>query len=196
MGNLTTGNPKVDAIFMALPTLADALTEAERWLLRRDQVKQLTDAVESGLTQAQRALDQANLDYRIKSETALRRELVDLAINAAFWVFDGRAPSRFDRTSTAPRLGKVLVAVGPGGLPEDLAVVNVSELAEREGKTDGDIERALTDKGHVLFTVEEFKPLASWLKQEVLSERAALPYHPSGPRLTAATPAIRLRTRS
>lgn len=195
MGNLTRGHRKVDAVSMALPTLADSLKETERWLSDRDQVKQLTDAVESIVTQAQRALDQASLDYRIKSEAASRRELLDLAIHAVFWMFDGRAPSRSAKTSTTPRLGKVLIAVGPGGLPEDLAVVNVSELAEYEGKTDGDIERAFTDKGHVLFAVEEFNSLASWLKEEVLSGRVSLPYHPPGPSLTSVTPAIRLQIR-
>jgi hypothetical protein len=195
MGNLTKGHPKIDAILMAVPTLADALTEAAQWLSCRDQVKQLTDGVESVLTQAQRAQNQANLDYRIKSETALRRELVDLAINAAFWVFDGRAPSRSERASTGPRLGEVLIAVGPGGLPEDSEVVNVSELAQQEGKTDGEIQRTFSEKGHVLFTVEELKPLVSWLKEEVLSGRVSLPYHPPAPNLTSATPAIRLRMR-
>ena len=195
MGNLTTGHPKVDAIFMALPTLADTLTEAERWLSCRDQVKQLTDAVERVLNQAQRALDQASLDYRIKSEAASRRELLDLAIHAAFWMFDGRAPSRSERTSTTPRLGEVLIAVGHGGLPEELTVVNVSELAEYEGKTDGEIQRTFHEKGHVLFTVEEFKPVASWLKEEVLSGRVSLPYHPPVPSLKSATPAIRLKIR-
>ena len=195
MGDLTQGHRKVDAILVAIPTLADALTEAERWLSCRDQVKQLTDAVENALTQAQRALDQANLEYRSKSETASRQKMVNLAFHAAFWMFDGRAPSRSEKASPAPRPGKVVIAVGPGGLPEDLMVVNISELAEQEGKTDGEIKAAYADKRHVLFTVEEFKPMVSWLKEEVLSGRVSLPYHPSGPTLNSAVPTMRLRIR-
>ena len=106
-----------------------------------------------------------------------------------------RAPSRSKRTSTDSKLGKVLIAVGSGGLSEDLMVVNVSELAERDGKTEGEIEWDIADKGHALITVEEFKPLVSWLKEEVLSGRVSLPYHPSGPSLTPAARAIRLRIR-
>ena len=188
MGNLTRGHPKVDAILMALPTLADALTEAEQWLSCRDQVKQLTDAVNSVLTQAQRAQDQANLDYRIKSESASRRELMDLAIHAAFWVFDGRVPSRSKRTSAAPKLGKVLIAVGPEGLPEDLMVVNISDLAEQEGKADKDLEQALSNNGQRLFNIEEFKVLASWLTEEVLCGRTSLPYQPEVPRTPVSGP--------
>ena len=124
MGNLTRGHPKADAILVALPTLADALTEAERWLSCRDQVKQLKDAVENVLTQANLALDQANLEYRIKSETASKQKMVNLAIYAAFWMIDGRAPTPSDKSSPAPRLGTVVIAVGPGGLPEELMVVN------------------------------------------------------------------------
>ena len=192
MGNLTKGYQKVNEILDVLPALVSALAEAEQWLSYRDQVKQLTDAVENVLTQAQRELAQAHLEYRIKSENALKQESVDLVINAAIMLFGGRVPSRSKRTSKNPRLGKVLIAVGPEGMPEDLSVVNVSELAEMEGKTDRDIERTIADKGHVLFTIEEFKTFASRLKEEVLCGRAALPFHPAGSSLITAG-AIRLR---
>lgn len=195
MGNLKKGHQTVDAMLKALPTLANALAEAEQWLSCRDQVRRLTEAVESVLTQAQEVLTQAHRDYRIQSENALKQELVDLAVNGALTLFGGRAPSRFKRTSTVPRLGKVLISVGPEGVPENLSVVNVSKMAEREGKTDAEIERAFADKGHMLFAVEEFKPLASWLQEEVLCGRAALPYHPAGPSLTSAPGVIRLRIR-
>ena len=111
MGNLTKGYQKADAISKALPAVAKVLAEAERWLSCRDQVKQLTEAVESVLTQAQRVLAQAHRDYRIKSENALKQESVDLVINAAIILFGGRVPSRSKLTSKTPRLGKVLIAV-------------------------------------------------------------------------------------
>ena len=193
MGKLTKDHRTADAILKALPTLANALTEAEQWLSCRDQVELLTEAVESVLTQAERVLAQAHLDYRIKSEYALKQETVDLVINAAMMLFGGRAPSRSKRTSKTPRLGKVVISVGPEGVPEDLRVVNVSELAEREGRTDGEIERTFAGNGHVLFTIEEFKTLASRLKEEVLCGRAALPFHPVASSLITAG-AIRLRS--
>ena len=186
MGNLTKGYQKVNEILDVLPALVSALAEAEQWLSYRDQVKQLTDAVENVLTQAQRELAQAHLEYRIKSENALKQESVDLVINAAIMLFGGRVPSRSKRTSKNPRLGKVLIAVGPEGVPEDLRVVNVSELAEREGRTDGEIERTFAGNGHVLFTIEEFKTLASRLKEEILCGRAALPFQPAGSSLITA----------
>ena len=146
MGNLTKGYQKVNEILDVLPALVSALAEAEQWLSYRDQVKQLTDAVENVLTQAQRELAQAHLEYRIKSENALKQESVDLVINAAIMLFGGRVPSRSKRTFKNPTLGKVLIAVGPEGVPEGLRVVNVSELAEREGRTDGEIERTFAEK--------------------------------------------------
>jgi len=193
MGNLTKGYQKVNEILDVLPALASSLAEAEQWLSYRDQVKQLTHAVENVLTQAQRELAQVHLEYRIKSENALKQESVDLVINAAIMLFGGRVPSRSKRTSKTPRLGKVLIAVGPEGVPEDLRVVNVSELAEREGRTDGEIQRTFSEKGHGLFTIEEFKTLASRLKEEVLCGRAALPFHPVASSLITAG-AIRLRS--
>ncbi len=110
MGSLTTVQQKVDAILEILPTFADSLAEAELWLSCRDQVKQLTVAVENVLTQAQRALDKADLDFRTKSETASKQKMVNLAIYAAFWMIDGRAPSQSGKSSPAPRLGKVVSA--------------------------------------------------------------------------------------
>ena len=192
MGNLIMGHQIVDGILKALPSFADALAEAERWLTCRDQVKQLTVAVENVLTQAHRVLAQALLDYRIASEYALKQQTVDLVVNASILIFGGRLPLPSKRTSRTPRLGKVVIAVGPGGLPEDLMVVNVSELAGQEGKTDVEIEDAFADKGQVLVTVEEFKRLATWLGEEVQSGRSTLPYHPAKP--IPARP-LRLRIR-
>ena len=101
-------------------------------------------------------------------------------------------PLTSQRTAKTPRLGNVVIAVGPGGLPEDLLVVNVSDLAQQEGKTEKEIEDAFADKGQVLLAVEEFKPLANWLREEVLSGRSTLPYHPA--RSIPARP-LRLRIR-
>lgn len=192
MGNLVMGHQKLDGILKALPAFADALAEAEQWLSCRDQVKLLTVAVENILTQAQRVLAQALLDYRIASDYALKQQIVDLVVNASILMFGGRVRLPSQRTPRTPGLGKVVIAVGPGGLPEDLLVVNVSDLAEQEGKTDKEIERALAEKGKSLFNIEEFKTLASWLTEEVLCARASLPNHPERPR-TLAAGAFRLR---
>ena len=192
MGRLTTVQQKVDAILEILPTFADSLAEAERWLSCRDQVKLLTVAVENILTQARRVQGQALLDYRIASEYALKQQTVALVVNASILIFGGRVPLTSQRTAKTPRLGKVVIAVGPGGLPEDLLVVNVSDLTQQEGKTEKEIEDAFAEKGQVLLTVEEFKPLANWLREEVLSGRSTLPYHPA--RTIPARP-LRLRIR-
>ena len=135
MGNLIMGHQKLDGISKALPAFADALAEAEQWLSCRDQVKLLTVAVENILTQAQRVLAQALLDYRIASEYALKQQIVDLVVNASILIFGSPTQAPSKRTFKALILDKIVVAVGLGGLPEDLMVVNVSELAEQEGKT-------------------------------------------------------------
>ena len=192
MGNLKKDHQRVDEILKVLLELAGALAEAQRWLSCRDQVKQLTGAVENVLEQAQPVLAQAHLKYRIESEFALRQRSVDLAVNTVTLILWGRLPSRSERTSKTTRLEKVVIAVGSEGVPENLSVVNVSELAEREGKTDGEIERAFADEGHVLIMIEEFKTLASWLKEEVLCGRAVLPFHPAVSSQTKPG-AIRLR---
>ena len=77
-----------------------------------------------------------------------------------------------------PGLGKVLIAVGPDGIPVDLCVLNVSESANDEGTPESRVEKAFTEKGYALFKLQDFQEFAAWLQTEVLSGRVRLPYHP------------------
>ena len=176
MENLTQ-EQKVDAVLEFLPGLAKAMAGAAQWLLCRDQEKQLSESVQQVLNLADRELALAVMSFRMHSEAASHRELIGLMINGATVLLGGRVTPRAD--STPPRLGKVLIAVGPEGIPVDLSVVNIFELADSEGKPDILVEKTFADKGYVLFTIENFKDLASWLQQEVLSGGASLPYHPA-----------------
>jgi hypothetical protein len=74
-------------------------------------------------------LAQSLLKYRIASEYALKQQIVGLVVNASILIFGGRVPLPSQRTGKTPRPGRVVITVGPGGLPEDLMVVNLSDLA-------------------------------------------------------------------
>ena len=179
MENLTQGHPNVDAIVAILPAADEAMAGAERWLRCRDQAKLLTESVGDVLKRAEREMTQAYFDHRIRSESARRLETMGMVFDIAALLLGGRGQARSKREIKTPMVPRVVIAVGPEGIPVDMSVVNISELAEQEGKADSWVERHLADKGYVLLTIERFKVLASWLQPEVLSGKASLPYHPA-----------------
>ena len=179
MENLTQGHMNVDEIVAILPDASDAMAGAERWLMCRDQAEMLTEAVEDVLKRADREFTQAYLDHRIRSESALRRETMGMVFDVATLLLGGRGQERSKRDIKTIKLPKVVIAVGPEGIPDDIRVVNVSEVAKQEGKVDGMVERDLVSDGYVLLGVEGFKELTSWLQLEVMSGLVCLPYHPT-----------------
>ena len=137
------------------------------------------ESVEDLLNRAQRELSQACLANWIHSEAVLRRELMELMVNTAQALLGGQVQPKATQDPETPKLSIVLIAVGPDGIPDDLSVVNVSKLAHQAGMPESWVEKAITDKGYVLFTIQTFKDLASWLQHEVLFGKARLPYHPA-----------------
>ncbi len=69
--------------------------------------------------------------------------------------------------------------MGPRRVPDDLAEVNVSWLARKDGIPQTEVEEGLIAQGYVLFTSEEFRRLVDWLGRKVLEGRIRLPYQPS-----------------
>ncbi len=69
--------------------------------------------------------------------------------------------------------------MGPRGVPDDLAEVNVSWLARKDGISQTEVEEGLIAQGYVLFTSEEFRRLVASLGREILEGHVRLPYQPS-----------------
>lgn len=184
MENLTQDHTNVDAIVESLTEAAEAMAGADRWLRCRDQVKLLTGAVENVLGRAEREMGLAHLDYQIRSESAFRAQTVGMLFDLATVLLSNGSQVPSKREIKSPRVPSVVIAVGPEGIPDDMSVVNVSELADQLGQAEDWVERNLEEDGNVLLPIEGFKDLASWLQIEVLSGTTFLPYHPAtvGPR--------------
>ena len=75
-------------------------------------------------------------------------------------------------------LGRVMLAVGQEGLPDDVRVINVSALAREANLEEVKVEETLVKEGHVLCTSRHFRELVAWLTQAILEGSARLPYHP------------------
>jgi len=79
-----------------------------------------------------------------------------------------------DISRTQP-FGKVLVALGRGGLPNDVTVIPVSRLARELNSPQSNVEAALEAHGYFLMTPDSFSLLVDKLKGRVLDGSLALP---------------------
>jgi hypothetical protein len=79
-----------------------------------------------------------------------------------------------DLTRTAP-FGNVMVAVGHGGLPDDVEVISLSRLARELDRLESDIEAALQTRGYLLMTPEAFSRVLTVLERRVLDGSLSLP---------------------
>jgi len=71
--------------------------------------------------------------------------------------------------------GRVLVYIGPGGLPDDLGVVSVSGLARESNRQDSEVIKALHERGYLLFDEREFSLLIDKLMAEALEGWLCMP---------------------
>ena len=78
-------------------------------------------------------------------------------------------------TSRMRPFGRVLVYIGPGGLPDDLGVVSVSGLARESNRQESEVIKALHERGYLLFDEREFSLLIDQLRAEALEERLRVP---------------------
>lgn len=75
---------------------------------------------------------------------------------------------------TAP-FGRVLVAIGPKGVPDDVKVVCVSRLARQGRGSEAKVEATLRSDGYTLYLPEPFAAMMDRLQAEVSGGAKALP---------------------
>jgi hypothetical protein len=71
--------------------------------------------------------------------------------------------------------GKVLVCIGPRGLPDDLRVVSISRLARESNWDEPEVINELQERGYLLFNKKEFSLLIEKLIDNILKGRLCLP---------------------
>jgi len=79
-----------------------------------------------------------------------------------------------DFTRTAP-FGEVRVAVGIQGIPDDVMVVPLSQLAREQYENESEVVAALEVRGYRLVTPEAFSMILNELRDRVLKGTLALP---------------------
>ena len=71
--------------------------------------------------------------------------------------------------------GLVMVRIGPKGLPDDVEVVSISQLARESHRPQPEIMNELQDDGYLLFTEEAFSLLIDRLIADVREGKLRLP---------------------
>lgn len=82
------------------------------------------------------------------------------------------AVDRFKRKET---FGTVIVAIGKGGIPDDVHVVPLSEQARNEKTTENAVKTMLESKGYFTMVESHFYAHVDKLKDQVLKGDVALP---------------------
>ncbi len=74
-----------------------------------------------------------------------------------------------------PPFGNVVVCIGPGGLPGDVEVVSISQLARESNRPETETIQELRKRGYLLFNQEAFSRLIDKLVIDVREGRLHLP---------------------
>jgi len=78
-------------------------------------------------------------------------------------------------TSKQRPFGRVLVCIGPKGLPDDVGVVSVSRLARESNREESEVTNELRERGCLLLSEEAFSLLIDKLINDVQERRLLLP---------------------
>ena len=78
-------------------------------------------------------------------------------------------------TTRRQSFGLVVVCIGPGGLPDDVRVVSISQLARQSGRSQPEVMNKLGGDGNLLFSEAAFSALISRLVGDVREGKVRLP---------------------
>jgi len=167
----------------ALDGLAKALVLGAEQLHRRDQVRCLSTlratvqekvrSLQDGEAEAHLRFSEGRLldgafKFAIGGLTAALRQTSEHPLSAA------TRQAKKALSQSAP-FGGVVVAIGPGGVPDDVAVVSLSKRARESWRMEAEEEEALRRNGSVVLTPRIFIKRLDLLTQEVLQGVIALP---------------------
>ena len=163
-------------------SLTKLLTEEASRLSRRDEasrLKALYFSIRQQLDWVKRSEDTAKYGY---SQANLIVSLGGLAVSGIIkMVSENKQLSTFSDhlltslTSKRPPSGRVLVCVGPKGLPDDVGVVSISRLARESNREEPQVINGLRKGGYLLFDGKAFSLLIDKLINDIQEGQLYLP---------------------
>lgn len=161
------------------PNLNARLATEEARLKREDEASGLRGIHDAILEQVQRLRKIELLASCGHSRASLMLSLVEVAVTAM--VSKGRRLSAVtDCLLRGPAnrkqpFGLVMVSIGSRGLPDDVEVVSISQLARESKRPQPEVMNKLRGDGLLLFTEEAFSALVSRLIGDVREGKLRLP---------------------
>jgi len=166
----------------ALKSMAEVFAQEAVRLFRHDQVTRLREL-------RARVLHKANNIEREETAASYGATKASLSIGTAMLALGGlaavathnRRPLSFGAHLSKTYLSKdvpfgtVRVAIGPGGLPDNVILIPLSRLSRESGKTEPDVEAALKAAGYLPMTSEAFSRFMNDLEGKVLDGSMSLP---------------------
>lgn len=166
---LTEAGPALNALFAR---------EGIR-LKRDDEASRLRAAYRTIVEQLQRLRQIETSASRGHREANLMVSLAELTVTAI--VSEGRRLSAITDcllrgpTDRKQPFGLVMVCIGPRGLPEDVGVVSISQLARESNRPQPEIMNKLRDDGYLIFSEEAFSILIDRLIGDLREGELHLP---------------------
>lgn len=166
----------------AVEDMVPLLNQFASHLLRRDQAASLDNLSARIIKEVEEALMAENMARSNFNKQKLIAGGIGFAATTLIAASLGKedALSRGGKSfisaiNRAASFGTVLVSIGKGGLPEDVRVLPVSNLARQFNKTELEINKAIREHGHLLMTVDTFSSLTQVAKKGILNGSISLP---------------------
>ena len=148
------------SISISLTAVSEAETDR---LARIDEASRLKESLQKirnqleELKRSERAVENAHTKVQITES------LVGIGFTAVKVLAAGNRSKRIksvgfplNSNSKAPTFGKLVVLLGPSGLPQDVKAVSISKLARDSNKTESEIIAELRNEGCLLLNEEGF----------------------------------------
>lgn len=155
--------------------------EANR-LNREDEasrLKTLYSSIRQQLDQAKRSEDsasyghsQANLVFSL-SGLAVSGIIKKVSKNKKLTAFSDNLLKGLGNNQRP--FGRVLVCIGPNGLPDDIRVISISQLARESNQQESQVINELQDSGNLLFNENGLSSLFEKLTEDALKGHLCLP---------------------
>lgn len=162
--------------------LAGALADTATYLVRRDQAARLCSLKSKVLADVKFLFDAESSAKSGFIEGRLLSVPLSFAIGGlAGMLLHHKNPLETGINAAGSTLGKklpfgsVLVAIGQGGLPDDVKAIPLSALARQSGTTESAVRAAIVIKGYLLITPEVFVATMDGIEHLVLDGALSLP---------------------
>ena len=200
--NLEDLRRRASELASAVQALTTLFEEGATRLSREDQVARLKAVHSDVVEKVERARAQEMAASTGNSMASTVGSLFRLGAGVITMTSENRTMQAISQqllarsTTKKPPFGTILINVGPGGMPEDVDVINISSLARESKKDEREVtDRLLTD-GNLLFTASAFSSLVERLADGILRGEMTLPVPVERVRKIQGTPPLLLSSKN